>query len=185
MTTPIPNIPQLGEYVWNVGTQLRDCLCTKLTETIAGEPCRCSIIPGELAIMDFCGKTPEGEGMAWVRLVQMYESQNFPQPIENGRCNTGFQVAEYELGVLRCAAPLTSDGKAPSAQALQADAAKVWDDAAALQWVAGCCLPAGLPTLRSNWQPVSGGGCTGGRLTLLVHLIPGPISNIRNARSVT
>jgi hypothetical protein len=163
---------------WAVEQILLDCLCTRLANTIAGPVCVCTPIPGDQAIADYCGAGPNGVGQAWVRLSRVFMTRQFPQPITTAPCPDGFWAAEYELGVLRCAATLDDEGQPPSPAALAWDAAMATDDAAAVMDTGQCCLPKGLPRLVGDWRPMQGGGCTGGTATVTVHLVPGPIHGL-------
>lgn len=166
-----------------MATLLRDCLCDRLDDTAAGPPCACLVLPGEQVIADYCCECDSGVGMAWVRLSRLFQTRSFPQPITEAPCPPGFQAADLEVGVLRCAAASDEDGGPPSPHALAWDAAVVMDDAAAVMDTLACCLPSGLPRIVGEWRPSQGGGCTGGSATVTVQLVPGPIGQIRGGRS--
>lgn len=180
LPVPTPGIPRLAHLLWAIAKQLRDCLCSKLADTLAGPVCRCSLMSGDQAIADICeGEPGVGEGQAWVRMTRLFASTNFPRPNNDTfNCAGSFWAAEFEIGVLRCAVTSDDDGQPPTADELNAETAKVFDDAFVLRWVTECCLPSTLPVVSSDWQPMSGGKCTGGRLTLTVHLVPGPHSMV-------
>jgi hypothetical protein len=170
-----PGVPQLAHLIWAIARLLRDCLCAKLLETTGGPVCRCSLMGGDQAIADICEKTIMGDGQAWVRMTRLFVTNEFPRPMtDTFNCAGGLWVAEFELGVLRCAVTSDAQGQPPGAEELNAEVAKVMDDAFALRITAECCLPAALPSIPGEWQPMSGGACTGGRVTVMVYLVPGP-----------
>lgn len=169
-------LPTLGYVPWAVARLLRDCLCLKLEETIGGTVCRCSLMAGDQAMADICEKVPDrGDGQAWVRVVRIFNTIDFPRPVtDQFNCSGSFWAAEYELGVLRCAVTPDRNALPPTGPELDAEAAMVLDDAAALLWVGECCLSSDFPVIVGDWQPTGSGGCTGGRITMMVHLVPGP-----------
>jgi hypothetical protein len=174
---PDPCRPRLATYLDAIARTLRDCLCDKLLETVAGAVCRCSLMSGDAPIADICDIQPGGEGQAWVRLTRLFMSREFPRPISDVfNCAAGFWAAEFELGVLRCAVGPDEDGTPPTADELNCEAAKVLDDAFALRFTAECCLPSSISVVPGEWQPLASGGCVGGKVTVTVQLIPGPIS---------
>jgi hypothetical protein len=164
---------------WVIARVLRDCLCARLAaDTIGGAVCRCSLMAGDSAIADVCETDPVtgANGQAWVRVVRVFLSREFPQPATDAynACTGGLWAAEYELGVLRCAVGPDDEGQPPSAAQLNAEAAMVMDDAYALRLTAECCLPPVFPRLAADWTPRSSGGCTGGTVSVTVHMVPGP-----------
>lgn len=172
----MPNL-ESAQLPWQVAIALRDCLCAKLTETVAGPVCRCSLMAGEISVADICEVSDfdGSEGQAWVRLRRFFRSREFPRPdTDVFNCAPGLPAAEYELGVLRCDVTASDDGDPPSADDLNAVAEKVYDDMAALVFVGECCLPSSLTVLVSDWTPLSSGGCTGGIVVVTVQLSPGP-----------
>ena len=164
---------------WVLARVLRDCLCAKLAaDTIGGAVCRCSLMAGDTAIADICEIDADtgADGQAWVRVVRVFTSREFPRPSTDAynACTGGLWVAEYELGVLRCAVGPDDEGQPPSADQLNREAAKVMDDAYALRLTAECCLPSVFPRRAGQWSPRSSGGCTGGTVTVTVQMVPGP-----------
>jgi len=174
--TSFPCEPLLAQTLMAVSRELERCLCAKLTQTLAGAVCRCSPMSGALAVADICESEPGmGNGQAWVRLAGFFVTGTFPQPQgDQFDCAGGLWAAEFELGVLRCAVGPDDQGQPPSAAELDCEAVMIMDDAFALRWTAECCLPQTLPIFVGEWTPMSGGGCTGGRVTVTVLLAPGP-----------
>lgn len=170
------NEPKLATYPWAILKLLRDCLCNKLFDTLAGPVCRCSLMAGDTAIADICEKSDTGNGQAWVRVTRIFATREFPRPLlDTFTCGGSFWALEVELGVLRCAITFDEEGQPPDAEELNVETAVVLDDAFALRFAAECCLPTAIPSIAGEWQPMSGGGCTGGRITMLIELVPGPI----------
>lgn len=175
---PDPCRPRVAFVVDALARALRDCLCEALADTVAGPVCRCSFMSGVSAIADICGVAPDGsEGQAWVRMSRLFLTRDFPRPISDiFNCAAGLWAVEFELGVLRCGVVPDEDGDPPSAEELNCEAAKVMDDAYVLRTTAECCIPSHYPTVPGEWQPLSSGGCIGGKVTVMVLLVPGPIS---------
>lgn len=165
-------------HLWEVGEQLRTCLCDALEQYGYQTPvCACVMMPGAEVIADWCsssGKTGTADGQAWVRLLRLYNSVRFPLEATdavNAACNMAGLAAEFELGVMRCA---TAAAKIPpNPEKVTADARTQWQDAVVLKWVAACCLPSTMKRVVTSYTPLSGGGCNGGRLTIMVQLRPG------------
>jgi hypothetical protein len=173
---PVPGQPALAHLIWALARLLRDCLCAKLLETVGGPVCRCSLMAGDSAIADICEMVPgKGDGQAWVRMTRLFVTDQFPRPIaDTFNCAGGLWAAEFELGVLRCGVTSDAQGQPPGADELNAEVAKVMDDAYALRITAECCIPTALPSIPGEWTPMSGGACTGGKVTVMVYLVPGP-----------
>lgn len=176
MTAPAPPRPalELAARWWDVAKLLLDCLCTGLAATVGGPPCRCLIMPGQATIADTCEAGPGGDGQAWVRRTNTFLTQQYPVPVSGAGLALS-KSATFEVGVLRCGHSLGAGGEAPNVADLEADACKVWDDEAVLRRL-DCCLPTKFKPMIGLWTPLSGGGCTGGMITMTVLMAPGPIA---------
>lgn len=112
------------------------------------------------------------EGLAWVRLAQIYPSSTFPDPDEGYvKCPTGWGVV-VELGVARCA-PVGDESHLPTCDAWTETVNHTTADAAALRRTLMCfrALPEHRFTLHviGTWEPLSTeGGCVGGAMTVTV-----------------
>jgi len=111
------------------------------------------------------------EGVAWVRLVAVYPSSNFPNPDTAwSSCGPLQWAAILEMGVARCA-PTPDENEIPSADEWNALAEAVLGDAAAMRR-ALCCfadLEADRMYLPGLWQPLPvEGGCVGGVQTVTI-----------------
>lgn len=164
----------LASEITAVAKLLLGCLCAKLDE-YERPACRCSRMSGDTAIADICEISDDGKnGQAWVRMTEVYPTDRFPDRITDYRCGGYLFAVEFELGILRCAVGSDEDGTPPSAKDLNLESDAMDIDAAILLHVAGCCLPPVFPRQISQWQPMSGGKCVGGRVTVSTLLVPGP-----------
>ena len=155
--------------VLDIGEALRDCLCGFLADTPAGPVCRCSLYPSFDIPFDICSREPGGDGQAAVALVRTFPSRNFPFPVDPGEFSCDYYLAaEYVLQVVRCAPKITSSGKLPTPEALDAAAAIVMADANAMRCAVSCCLDR-RPFQIQSWEsfPLAG-GCMGGTLNVVV-----------------
>lgn len=111
------------------------------------------------------------EGVAWVRVVSIFPSANFPEPdITYSRCGPVQWAATFELGAARCA-PVSAENTIPSGETWTAVAHAVQDDAAAMRR-ALCCFAdqtSKVMYLPGQWTslPVEG-GCAGGVMTVTI-----------------
>lgn len=98
-------------------TELASCLCTEL-EAAGFTMCFCGLMPGGEVPLDYCGGECDTEGcggQAWVRVVSVFASIEFPIPTDFARCGTG-RVATLEIGHAMCAPSPADDGTPPSVQ---------------------------------------------------------------------
>lgn len=157
---------------------LRQCATEQLKTTQAGVAgvCASLLVPGTLAVADFCtcGKGRKGNcGMLWVRLVRLYPSTDrFPaQDNGTGSC-ASVLAAVLEVGVYRCQPTSGPQGQPPT-EADQTQAAIVQaDDALAMHRALQCCESLQkLPNVLGAYDPRDGGGCGGGAWTVTVKLL--------------
>lgn len=114
------------------------------------------------------------DGLAWVRLVTVYPSTNFPAADEVWtRCPGGWAVV-VELGAARCA-PTGDLDTIPTPDEWEAASRAVMGDLAAIRRAFMCFH--GLedfryrPMLVGQWQQArTEGGCVGGAMTVTVHM---------------
>lgn len=151
---------------------VRDCLCTFLEGTLGGAVCRCSIYPSVVHTADICEKTADGHGEAKVSVTNIYDSENFPAPLEFGNCRNAYTVLEITQTVWRCAPMVGDDGELPSVDEVDFSSAVLLDDARAMRCAINCCLNLRLIQV-GNWTLLPAqGGCVGGRLVSLVGVDP-------------
>ena len=160
-------------------TALRDCLCAQLAAVGGGPVCQCCIRPGLAPPpADNCCDCGEGQGQASVQLAEIYPSDKFPRKgIQEwkGACSTGatLWVAELVMTVYRCIPGPGENGAPPNCTALQASAAKIHADAAAMIQAFSCCdwHPGNKKVMPGSWQPLPNeGGCGGGQMSVFVSL---------------
>lgn len=84
--------------IWPGLEQLATCLCEELIRSGLPKTCFCGLVAGDPAF----DLTDSDEGIAWVRLVQVFPSTTFPQPASGTLTCSANLVAEVEVGVMRC-----------------------------------------------------------------------------------
>lgn len=139
--------------VYKIAHDFLDCLVTNLTNTRAGAPCVALVHPGEMAPMYGWCKCDDGEGMAWVRVVNIFPTVTFPAPANTVvRPNTITQFGVVlELGRDLCYRT-PQDNSMPAPAVLDSATRDVMDDAAAMRKTAWCCLPS-VPRVPGMWLP--------------------------------
>lgn len=112
------------------------------------------------------------EGLAWVRLAQVYPSNAFPIPNEGYvKCLTGWAVV-VELGIARCA-PIGDEHHLPSCDEWTATVNDTTADSAALRrtWMRLKTIDdfRFTMTVPGTYEPMTTeGGCVGGAMLLTV-----------------
>jgi hypothetical protein len=153
--------------------ELLDCTCAALEKTACGCPCYAFVSAGTVAWDKCC----DG-GQLWVGIDRIYAYDRFPAPATGAIMCSPPLAADIVIGVLRCAPTLSDQGEPPSAEALSASSAQVYEDAYAVVNGVLCCL---VPTQRErlfvmgNQRPLGPqGGCVGSELRLTVALVDPP-----------
>lgn len=142
---------------------LQVCWCELLASTSDGAPATCCLVAGKPAIVDCCN------GYAWVRLVQAYPTEFFPQPFNTAKkCPALTWALVVEVGVTRCAAGPCSptDTTCCANEAAAADALFSDFEAARKLWSCGCIGLANdqiIPGQMRVYGPE--GGCVGVTMT--------------------
>lgn len=99
------------DAIWPLMIQLQQCLCETLQARglMQEDGCFCGMVPGDNVAWDY------PNGMAWVRLVDVYPSTTFPaqDATLRGSCSATL-AATLEVGLLQCAPSLNSIGAAPT-----------------------------------------------------------------------
>ena len=151
--------------------ELAACLCTELTASGLPDVCFCGVLPGAMVALDTCGGCgATGKcGQAWVRLVSVFPSNNFPNPDSAPTC-ASLLAFELEIGVMRCAPAMDSRGNPPTV-AQQLDAVRLQTaDMLAMRRAVACCMGgtdnAYFLGTYSPYGPQ--GGCVGGSWTVVV-----------------
>lgn len=162
----------IGQIMVDVLTCASDAL------TDEGRPVAREILtPGELPAWDECC-----DGFLYVRLITMYptagQSAPFPQQdTRPGNCKPIMMASQLGIGVLRCAAVVDDNGKAPTAATLTTEARGMTKDASIILSAIKCCIAPMVDAdgslvqqvVLGSWLPLGPeGGCTGGEWTLTV-----------------
>lgn len=91
---------------WPTMVRLAGCVCTVLADRNLPGTCKCTVVPGPMAVMDSCGscsKTGKGcGGQAWVRLSSEFPSSQFPNPDQEGSSCNSPTAYVLEVGIARC-----------------------------------------------------------------------------------
>jgi hypothetical protein len=159
-----------ADPVFEIAESLLSCVESRLALYDAGV-CRSFVAPGNPPAWDACCECGEGEGMAWVQIAEVFPTDNFPLPQSAAmRCVPAGQGVQLSIGILRCAAVLDDQGRAPSSERLTSDAAKVARDRAIVSEAIRCCyLEDADPGtyVIGSWTPLGpNGGCVGGSTSL-------------------
>jgi len=163
--------------VAEIALALVGCVCDRLTDTPAGAPCFCGVVPGgPLVSMDYCGCSDGGCGMAYVRLDTVFPSRVFPAPdFTAANCATGL-AARFFVGCFRCVPGISETGQPPSEVDQMTAADMIWADMAALYTAIRCCVD---DVLGLSWGDVVVGGyvpvgpsgdCAGGQWPVTVRV---------------
>lgn len=155
--------------IYALAARLRDELAAQLDETRAGAPCYAVVHPSAMYPSYGCS-CATGEGLAWVRVVSIGASVNYPQPhgVPVSRRDPEVGVVVLELGVYRCfPQPEDKDAMLPIAH-IDSLARDVIDDAAAMRRAARCAFRVEEQPIVGTWQPYTGGEVHGGVLTVTV-----------------
>lgn len=168
--------PTVVDPVGPRAAELLGCLIDLLDHYGAGV-CRAFVHPGTTAPWDACGSTTDGaEGQAWVAVPRIYPVAPFPTEDAGAqRCHPVEYAANITAGVLRCAATVDDEGRAPAPADVSTDAAKVTRDAAIILEALLCCYlddDADPGTFRlGDWTPLGpDGGCVGGQWTATIRI---------------
>lgn len=155
---------------------LLSCLQEALTTDHPNPPLHFSLRIGEEIAQDMSQYNDLCcEGLAYVKIVNTYPSDNFPEPNDTYiPCGANQWAVDLELGVLRCA-PVGDIEYVPTDAEWTATAEQVAHDQAALRQAVACfrdALEPGTPWIPRNGAPISPqGGCTGCTQVVTVGLI--------------
>lgn len=161
------------DLILPLAEDLLACLATEVAK-VPVPPEQVCLRPGDL--VGFLISTRQDEccsGLAWVRVSTFYPSANFPEPLETAtvRGEVPSWVASLEMGVIRCA-PTGDAEHLPTCTQWTDTTEAVLHDAAAMR-AAYCCFEATRKgsVMPTPWEPFAvEGGCTGGRMELLVRV---------------
>lgn len=149
----------------NLADALLACLRQKLEDN-PNPPARFCLRVGQEVRQDLSLYEDECcEGLAYVKVNQVYPSPNFPELYEsNVDCGISWAV-DLEMGVFRCA-PMGTETAVATCEEWAAAANQVGYDSAAMRAATACfrgTLEFGQDQVVRPWLPLSSeGGCVGG-----------------------
>lgn len=165
-TPPTPDVAH--EYAQD----LLGLLVQRLTDA-GSAPTWASVIAGAEPF------APSGDdSMAWVRVGQMYPTEEATQPLGTVQEPTMPQPPGWaivlEAGVLRCVVVLDDAGNPPTEEELLTEAVQSSVDRRAVLTAVTCDFPAkvdardGVGLLPGPWNPLSPGAVSGGFMTVTI-----------------
>lgn len=159
--------PPVHDYVpdriiWPVLDQLAVCLCEELIRSALPPTCFCGVVAGEPAF----DITEDDRGYAWVRLVAVSPTTDFPAPTITSRNCASMLMAQFEVGVMRCF-PGALTGEMPTTTE-QWEAVRLQQaDMAAMYRAIQCCAKKYAEFTLGAYTPVGpDGGYVGGNWTV-------------------
>jgi hypothetical protein len=151
---------------------LAGCLCTELAAAGGPTPCFCGLVPGGEVAIDCGCDDPQcnGNGMAWVRLAQVFPSSQFPFPDSTAATCATTLAYVLEVGVSRCVPVGDDAGNPPSLDEQLATVRLQTSDMQAMRRAIQCCVATkDTSYVLGNYQPMnSSGGCGGGVWTVTI-----------------
>lgn len=147
---------------------LAECLCAELAKAGSPDVCFCGILPGEVASSDYMGGCGTKNGMAWVRVKNLYPATSVGTPdITVGNCNKELGI-DVEMGIMRVYSVGDSRGNPPTpAQSLEAAALQIMDAETMLRAISCCDAISGRDFVLSQYDPAGPeGGVVGGMWTI-------------------
>lgn len=157
---------------------LSQCFAQELTSAELPELCFLGIVPGDLIIADYCGSNCGGKGgMGWVRLVGVNEIAGGTSDVTGySNCATELE-AQVEVGVIRKAPTIGSNGQLPTVEMQLAAARLQYADMAAMLRAIRCCFSTGKDTKVVTYMPIGpDGDCLGGRWLISIAQHGGQLS---------
>jgi hypothetical protein len=149
--------------IYPVMVELAACLGAQIEESGLGKMCFLGILPGDVAMVD-AGSCEDDTpcGSAWVRLVQVYPSDQFPSPSTTATCATALAY-ELEIGIVRCVKVMDGEGNLPSVEELVDTTRLQLADMAAMRRAISCCSSIkDRSYVLSAYTPTETGGGVGG-----------------------
>jgi hypothetical protein len=128
---------------------------------------RAALYPGaEVAWDDCC------DGQLWIRVINQLPNSGV-RNASGQPCGVATWTVTLGLGVLRCAASIDDQGRAPAAADLTANTLAMLADQAALSEAIQCAItPAVEKLVVLRWDPIGpSGGCVGGEWQFTVTLM--------------
>jgi len=127
-------VPAVGCFI----EAMQDVFCDEAKPPLGGvAPCVEHRPGAEVPLDRFWGEHPQCKVMAFVNVIRIYRSNDFPGESEEIRPCGGQRHAVLQLGIARCVSTVRSDGSAPPPEVLEEEALVGLDDADRLE-VAVC-----------------------------------------------
>lgn len=151
--------------LWPRLLQLLDCLCTSIEDCGLDPVCVCQPMPGMDVALDYTDGACEqdgADGMAWIRLVSVWNTDAFPQVMQTpSRCDNYEAAFSFEVGIVR-SVPIDSEGNPPSPDVLLALTERQVSEALLMQRAITCCFDEAV--LLGTYAPIGPqGAAVGGR----------------------
>lgn len=151
-------IPYLGDMLEALATAASGALATPVGRVL--------VAPGLEVAWDECC-----DGQLWARVVEARESDAVLAPArlaDGSACGPGAWLVTFGVGVLRCTPSVDDRGRAPTADALTANALLLLEDQADVCLAIKCSGVVASPRGMA-WAPLGPeGGCAGGEWTFEV-----------------
>lgn len=134
------------DQIYPVLAELVACLCAALGETA---PCFCGLLVGDDLPVEYVGRC-EAEtgdpacGVAYVRVMTAYPTENFPEPLARPTCNMAMAYT-VGVGVLRCAEVGGDDGSPVDPAEVERITLLQLSDMKAIRRAIQCCLMSSFP----------------------------------------
>lgn len=159
--------------IYPVLAELNACLCTALGDS---SPCFCGILVGEVIPTEYVGSCVDehGEpscGVAYVRVTGAFPTEQFPDPLITGSCNT-IMAYNVSVGILRCASVGEEDGGPVDPEEMEKLTLQLLGDMKAIRRAIQCCFLRAFPDVdhvMGTFTPLPmEGGVAGGEWPIVI-----------------
>lgn len=158
----------LADVVNGTLIDLAACLCNQIEDNGLPKVCYCGVVPGDAVAVDYISACDDQDGLAFVRLAQVYPAAAVGvvnQRINN--CSGGFGL-EAEVGIIRSAPPWGEEGEPPSDADNLAGSVQLVEDMAAIVQAIQCCFgDKGIDYIVQSYRPTILGGALGGSFVVM------------------
>lgn len=154
--------------VYPTMVRLAGCLET-LLKAAGFNLCSIGLKPGGSVAIDTCTCTSSTcSGMAWVRLVSVWPSTNFPAQDATQGC-ASIIAYRLEVGVSNCVPTIDARGGLPSVEEELASASRQLAAMNVMRQAIACCMQEDQPYLLETYTAMENeGGCGGGTWTVSI-----------------
>lgn len=164
----------MPERFYQMAVDLLDCFRVYLLEQGADAPAKITMRAGEVVAGLSTTEDEAKCGLAWVRLVRFYPTDDFPAEKEDwSPCGPAGWAVVLEMGVLRCA-PVGDASSLPTDEQWRAAVHLQMKDAAAMRKAVDCCFGLQIPSetlMTAPWEERAPEGASMGgtqQVTVLV-----------------